>query len=552
MPSTGNRTTMLPNDAISCSLSGRPSSVPFSMSVSLRKGGTHSCRRPRSRRIFGSFERLAQAALGFAGINIARTAGGLQQLQLVEEALALAPPGDSALKARMLARLAVDYRVAPTMSDRIAPLSDEAIAMARRLGDHSVLAFTLVTRHSAIWGPDNLDERLSVAEEGWRAAEAAGDLLNAMWSQLFFCTSLYEAGDCDGVDRATAAYADSARRSGMPYFQWVADLWMVARNIREGHLADADVNVPMLGGDSPALVAVYFRTLLLFLLRREQGRWDDLDASLLSVIALAESTTGAFDQHRAHICRVVRMLLLIDSDRQHEAHAEYQMFVSRTLDRLPKDGYWLTTVALLGEVSSALDDRHIAARIYDLLTPYGSRNVAPASSPISFGPVSFYLGLLATLLNRLDEAERHFEAAMEMNARMRARPALSRTQLGFSRMLLKRATPDAHGRATAMLEQIIVQADELGLTRLADQARGLLATATVPAPPVRFGTPHGLSAREMDVLRLIVAGRTDREIAEELFISKRTVTTHVSNIFNKLGLSTRAEAAAFAVRHELD
>ncbi|MDQ3549649.1 MAG: LuxR C-terminal-related transcriptional regulator, partial [Chloroflexota bacterium] len=60
-----------------------------------------------------------------------------------------------------------------------------------------------------------------------------------------------------------------------------------------------------------------------------------------------------------------------------------------------------------------------------------------------------------------------------------------------------------------------------------------------------------LSARELDVLRLIVAGNSDREIAAALFISKRTVTTHVSNIFNKLGLSTRAEAAAFAVRNDL-
>ena len=63
--------------------------------------------------------------------------------------------------------------------------------------------------------------------------------------------------------------------------------------------------------------------------------------------------------------------------------------------------------------------------------------------------------------------------------------------------------------------------------------------------------PFGLSARELDVLRLIVAGHSDREIAEALFISPRTVTTHVSNIFNKLGLSTRAEAAAFAVRNGL-
>ncbi len=61
----------------------------------------------------------------------------------------------------------------------------------------------------------------------------------------------------------------------------------------------------------------------------------------------------------------------------------------------------------------------------------------------------------------------------------------------------------------------------------------------------------GLSARELDVLRLIVQGRSDAQIGETLFISRRTVTTHTSRIFEKLGVSGRAEAAAMAVRRGL-
>jgi DNA-binding NarL/FixJ family response regulator len=64
-------------------------------------------------------------------------------------------------------------------------------------------------------------------------------------------------------------------------------------------------------------------------------------------------------------------------------------------------------------------------------------------------------------------------------------------------------------------------------------------------------TIHGLSLRELEVLRLLVAGRSNAEIAERLFISRRTVTTHVSHIFAKLGVATRAEAIAFAHRHGL-
>lgn len=64
-------------------------------------------------------------------------------------------------------------------------------------------------------------------------------------------------------------------------------------------------------------------------------------------------------------------------------------------------------------------------------------------------------------------------------------------------------------------------------------------------------TPHGLTRRELDVLRLVATGRTNRAIADELFISERTVARHVSNIFAKLGLASRAAATAYAYEHRL-
>jgi len=62
---------------------------------------------------------------------------------------------------------------------------------------------------------------------------------------------------------------------------------------------------------------------------------------------------------------------------------------------------------------------------------------------------------------------------------------------------------------------------------------------------------HGLSARELEVLRLVAAGRTNREIASELVVSEHTVARHLQNIFHKLGVTSRTAAAAFAFQHEL-
>ena len=60
--------------------------------------------------------------------------------------------------------------------------------------------------------------------------------------------------------------------------------------------------------------------------------------------------------------------------------------------------------------------------------------------------------------------------------------------------------------------------------------------------------PYGLTPRERDVLPLLVLGRTNRQIADELFISENTAGVHVSNILGKLGAATRTEAATIAVR----
>jgi DNA-binding NarL/FixJ family response regulator len=91
---------------------------------------------------------------------------------------------------------------------------------------------------------------------------------------------------------------------------------------------------------------------------------------------------------------------------------------------------------------------------------------------------------------------------------------------------------------------------------------GLAARARIPLVPVEAAVPvaaepavpdpFGLTPREREVLALVSTGRTNRQIADELFISESTAGVHVSNILGKLGVATRTEAAGVAVRLNLD
>lgn len=143
-----------------------------------------------------------------------------------------------------------------------------------------------------------------------------------------------------------------------------------------------------------------------------------------------------------------------------------------------------------------------------------------------------------------ERALEQFERALPLFTLAGLRLEAARTRMAIARLLASTNSVVANAEARSALSTF----DELSAAHDAQEAARFLRTLgdhRRAAPRA----PGSLSKREEEVLRELCEGRTNEQIAERLFISKRTVEHHVSSILEKLGASSRAEAAAHALRH---
>jgi tetratricopeptide (TPR) repeat protein len=152
------------------------------------------------------------------------------------------------------------------------------------------------------------------------------------------------------------------------------------------------------------------------------------------------------------------------------------MLLARDLKNEHVDAEWLFTISMLAGPCAVLDDRDAAQRVYSMLLPY-ERLYAQAPVESVFGAVARSLGVLATTMGRDDDAERHFEVAIETEQRMRARPWLAHAQHELAAMLLARGAAGDSERALALLEDALATYRELGMDAWAARVEALAAGA---------------------------------------------------------------------------
>jgi hypothetical protein len=160
-----------------------------------------------------------------------------------------------------------------------------------------------------------------------------------------------------------------------------------------------------------------------------------------------------------------------DTDRAREILGGLEPSAAVSINR---NYLWCVTVASFANAVSFLRDRAWAQVLYDLALPYAWQNCTVGVASFN-GSVSHYLGVLAGVLGRWDDAARHLEAALERHRSMRGRAFVALTQQAYSEVLAERAAPGDRERAAALEGEAMATASELGLGAL-DARAGLRRT----------------------------------------------------------------------------
>lgn len=348
------------------------------------------------------------------------------------------------------------------------------------------------------------------------AAEVAGVLAN----------HAYWIGDLDASERHARARLDLAGKSGDPYARrhalpWLANIemargrWDPARSL----IAQAAADLARVESPEPHAFLSQLTGMVALRLGETDTAVEHLERSLAGFRRIGLATLPWYIGVLATAYHAAGDV----EAAQRTATETAGVIASLPAGALPR----APAMAQLGLLAARTGDLTAVRRWYAELRPYAGQH--------HWVLVDRVLGVLAAATGETAAAERHLAAAGTTAVRGGIQPELALVVAERARL---HRDPAAAARATAALRALGMVAD----------ADHYAATLSPPAPAAY---PAGLTGREVEVLRLVVAGLTNRDIGERLGISEKTVTNHLTHIFTKANLDNRAAAVDFAHRHRL-
>jgi ATP/maltotriose-dependent transcriptional regulator MalT len=432
-------------------------------------------------------------------------------------------------------------------------LSTEAMRLAATLGDEAVATNARITMATALGQLGGYDEALAVLDETRKLAERRGDDLRLARVHNNLAQALTYAGRLpEAVDVARTGL-EVARRAGLSRtLGGVLVLNLAEALLLTGRWAEADAAV----AGSLALDPPRRATAAMHVVRGEialgRGELDRAREQLSLASTLADGAAGPVSQLVA--VRFLAAELALAGNRIDDARAA-------VVEALPAlDGCDSLGVVwqLLAAGARVVAGDRIRARVFgdrpaeDTLA--GTLRATAARLQTGTPLLSAHAAQFAAELGPAPEAA----APPGWPAVVEAWDNVGAAYLAcYARLRAAEAAAAAGDRAGAghWLRPAAAAAERLGARRLLTELRRLarrvdLVLETGSAPAAGTSDLHrlGLTGRESEVLRLMATGRSNRQIAEQLFISPKTVSVHSSHILAKLGVANRVEATAVAYR----
>lgn len=416
----------------------------------------------------GAADAFAVAAIGFKGVLSTTDPLDEDAIAFLREALALLGTRDPKLRSRLLSELATSLYFAHNNSESDA-CSEDALVLARSVGDTVAVGIALEAKAYSAWRPGRSLDVLKTASEMIELASHDPEL--RFRGHLFRYEALVQLGQRLEAEREWLHCRRLSEQFRQPRYRWQSELAASARALSQGYIDEAE-NVSLRARPFGEFIhkptAAHYRVIQRFLVGRLRGDLAPVKAAvfegLLQYPGILLYRIGV--NAVAYLCGEVET-----------ARDQFQQIALFLNEDMRKDTFFLLGLTTLAEVSAGLGDLDKARVIYQLLLPYASQNIVCGRGAACDGSVSHYLGLLATTLERWDDAARHFEDALEMNERMNFVPFVARTKHFYAASLLRRGKAADRERAVGLLSNAIATYRRIGM-------RGYLRDALRIAAPM--------------------------------------------------------------------
>lgn len=478
---------------------------------------------------------VVAAALAHDEANWRGALPGHATVALLEEAVPYAADEASRVLLRAARGRALAFAGRGELGREVA---EAALAAARALGDVAAIRTAYAALLFAPWTPVSTARQTVAARELVAFAREVDDPESELWALDKLLYGLVITGALDEVRALLDPHTRLAERLGQPLFR-VLDLQVRALLASgDGRLDEAERLAEQAEEESRFLSAndaAGGYGVQMFSIRRDQDRLDEARPMVEAVVRFGHQAQA----WRPALAALYAELGLLEAAARELAHLVHD----GSVHGVPRDALWWGSLSYLADACTATSDRDAAAVLHREFLPAAGLVVQVGTFLAAYGAVDRYLGDLAAVLGRTAEAHRRFRAALELE-RAAGMPAwVARTSLSYGRFLAGRS-PARADEADRLLRTAADLAARHGLT-----AVGRLAAAGLERLPDRATAraDAGLSARELEVLRLLARGLTNRELGQRLLISQHTAANHVRSILTKSGCSNRTEVVGWAL-----